>query len=150
MKLNTFTDYALRTLLYLAAHPQRKGTIADIAKAYDISESHLTKVVHYLGKEGWVQTVRGKGGGLALVRSFESINIGALVRQAEDSVVLAECFEKDGGCCAITEVCRLKNVLFRAQQAFYAVLDGVTLADLVGPGKEVLAKVLFMPRLLKT
>ena len=80
MKLTAFTDYSLRVLIYLAAQPQQRATIAEIATAFDVSENHLTKVVHCLGKNGWLANVRGKGGGLELAMPPELIGVGAGVR----------------------------------------------------------------------
>lgn len=142
MKLTSFTDYSLRVLLYLAAQPGRRGTIADIAQAYGISEHHLTKVVHSLGRQGWIETVRGKGGGMLLAKAPEQIRIGRVVRDTEGAAVPAECFTADG-CCRIDGACKLKGVLAEAMKAFYAVLDEYTLADIARNG-QVLAKVLML------
>lgn len=131
MKLTAFTDYSLRVLIYLAAQPERRATIAGIADAFDVSEHHLTKVVHFLGKNGWLANVRGKGGGLALAKAPELIVVGEVVRATEGTDVPAECFEAAGGHCAITRICRLRGVLGEAVDAFYGVLDRYTLADLV-------------------
>lgn len=132
MKLTAFTDYSLRVLLFLAAEPDRRATIAEIATAFDIKENHLTKVVHFLAQNGWVTTVRGKGGGLQLAHAPEAIVIGAVVRQTEGPDLPAECFDRGSNRCRITRACRLKGVLHDAVQAFHAVLDRCTLADLVG------------------
>ena len=141
MKLNAFTDYSLRVLIFLAAEPTRRATIREIARAFDISEHHLTKVAHFLGKQGWVQTLRGNGGGLQLAAAPEAIAIGQVVRSAEGSALPAECFEPDGGSCAITRCCRLRSILGNAVHAFYAVLDQYTLADLAR-NRHVLARTL--------
>ena len=145
MKLTAFTDYSLRVLIYLAAQPARRATIAEIATAFDVSEHHLTKVVHFLGKAGWLANVRGKGGGLALGELPESIGVGAVVRQTEGQAVVAECFGEDGGNCCIAPVCHLRGVLGEAVNAFYAVLDRYTLADLVR-NRQQLAPILFVGR----
>lgn len=143
MKLTTFTDYSLRVLIYLAADPDRRATIAEIATSFDISESHLMKVVHFLGKKGWIATVRGKGGGITLGRPAGSIVIGDVVRQTEGAPVVAGCFNDSANCCAIADICRLRGVLGEAIAAFVAVLDRYTLADLVA-NREALAPVLFI------
>ena len=145
MKLTAFTDYSLRVLVYLAAEPERRATVAEIADAFGISDSHLTKVVHLLGKQGWIDTVRGKGGGLLLARSPQDIRIGKVVRDTEGAARPAECFELDGGHCVISSCCRLKGVMAEAVKAFYAVLDGYTLADLVHP-RATLSRMLFIDR----
>lgn len=143
MKLTVFTDYSLRVLLYLAVQPSRRATIAEIAKTFDISENHLTKVVHLLGKQGWIVTVRGKGGGMVLAREPRDICIGRVVRDTEGAAVPAECFAEDGGDCAITNCCKLKGVLAEAVSAFYAVLDHYTLAD-ISRNQQVLGKALML------
>jgi Rrf2 family nitric oxide-sensitive transcriptional repressor len=145
MKLTTFTDYSLRVLIYLAAQPGRRATIAEIAGAFAISENHLTKVVHFLGKQGWADTIRGKGGGLVLGRAPAQIVIGEVVRRAEGEVVAAECFGADADRCCIAPVCHLRGVLQEAVTAFHAVLDRYTLADVVGDS-AALATILFMGR----
>lgn len=149
MKLTAFTDYSLRVLIYLATEPGRRATIAQIAAAYDVSENHLVKVVHFLGKQGWVTSVRGKGGGLELGAPPEAIGLGEVVRQTEGQAVVAECFQAAGGDCCITPDCHLKHVLAEAVAAFYGVLDRYTLADLVA-NRQQLARILFFPRAAKS
>ncbi len=142
MKLTAFTDYSLRVLIYLASEPGQRATIADIATSFDVSEHHLTKVVHFLGKHGWLINVRGKGGGMELAMAPRDIVVGQVVRQTEGAAVLAECFdpERSANCC-IARICRLRGILREAVDAFYGVLDRYTLADLAGNRTE-LAKVL--------
>lgn len=131
MHLTAFTDYSLRVLIFLAAEPDRRATIAEIACAFDIKENHLTKVVHALGQQGWVRTVRGKGGGLELALPADRIGLGQVVRASEGLDRPAECFDREHNRCRITRICKLKGVLHEAVQAFQAVLDRHTLADLV-------------------
>ncbi len=131
MKLNTFTDYSLRVLIYLATEPGRRATIAEVATAFDVSEHHLTKVVHFLGVQGWLANVRGKGGGMQLALPPERIVVGEVVRAAEGADVPAECFAEKTTTCSIVRVCRLRGVLGEALAAFHGVLDRYTLADLV-------------------
>jgi Rrf2 family nitric oxide-sensitive transcriptional repressor len=130
MRLTTLTDYSLRVLMYLGARPDRLATIQEIATAYGISENHLMKVVHRLSQEGFVDTVRGRGGGLRLKRPPEAIRLGDVVRAVEEDFRVVECFGSDG-VCRVTSVCRLKGVLHQALGAFMDSLDGWTLADLV-------------------
>ena len=130
MRLTTFTDYSLRVLLFLATAPEGRGTIAEVARTYGISENHVVKVVHRLGKHGLLANARGRGGGLRLARAPELINVGDVVRITEEPSVLVECFAAEGDC-AITGACRLAGVLAQAHTAFYQVLDGFTLADLL-------------------
>ncbi len=143
MKLTSFTDYSLRVLIYLAAQPERRATIGEIAACFEVSEHHLTKVAHFLGKHGWLANVRGKGGGLALARAPASINVGDVVRQTEGSAVV-ECFADDGGHCRITGMCRLSGVLTEALAAFHSVLDRYSLEDLLHNRDEL--TMLFIPR----
>ena len=146
MKLTSFTDYSLRVLIYLACEPGRRATIAEIAAAFAVSENHLTKVVHFLGQAGWLATVRGKGGGMQLAREAGEIVVGEVVRQTEGADLPAECFARDGGnTCTITRVCRLHGVLQEATDAFHAVLDRYTLADLVH-NRTTLSRMLFIGR----
>jgi Rrf2 family nitric oxide-sensitive transcriptional repressor len=130
MRLTTFSDYALRVLLFVATAPEGRARIADIASTYRISEHHLVKVVHHLGKEGLLANTRGRGGGLRLARPARQINVGHVVRTAEEPSVLVECFAP-GGNCKITGSCRLAGALQKAHDAFYEVLDGFTLEDLL-------------------
>lgn len=146
MRLNSFTDYSLRVLMYLASEPDRRVTIAEIATAFAISRHHLVKVVHFLGRAGLLHNVRGRGGGLALARPAAEIRIGAVVRATEGPAVPAECFEATANHCRITRNCGLRDVLAEAADAFHAVLDGYTLED-ISQGTAPLSQVLkFTPR----
>lgn len=129
MRLTRYTDYALRTLIYVGLNEPRQSSIAEVARAYDISENHLTKVVHQLGRLGLIRTIRGRGGGLRLGRPASEIVVGAVVRQTEEDLALVECFAS--GACAITAPCRLRRALGEALAAFLAVLDGYTLEALL-------------------
>ncbi len=144
MKLTTFTDYSLRVLIYLAAQPGQRATIGRIAAAYEVSENHLVKVVHFLGKQGWLRNVRGKGGGLELALPPERIGLGDVVRRTEGQAAVAECFGEGRGDCCIAPNCRLRGILAEAVGAFHAVLDRYTVADLAGNAPE-LARILFVP-----
>lgn len=135
MRLTMLTDYALRLLMYVAPQPHRLCTIAEVAQAYAISEAHLMKVTHQLGQQGWIETVRGKGGGMRLARAPRDINLGAVVRSIEPDFALVECFAT-GNQCVLTGQCRLAGVLNGALQDFMAHLDGFTLADLL-PGTDL-------------
>jgi Rrf2 family transcriptional regulator, nitric oxide-sensitive transcriptional repressor len=130
MRLTHYTDYALRTLIYLGFSEPRQATIAEISRSYGISENHLVKVVHHLGRLDLVKTSRGRGGGLRLALAPDQINVGQVVRSMEDDLALVECFAN--GNCVITPTCQLRGILGEALAAFLAVLDRYTLADLIG------------------
>jgi len=130
VRLRTFTDYSLRVLMYLAARPGVTATTAEIAAAFGISESHLTKVVHQLGRLGLLRNARGRGGGIELGRPAASINVGAVVRSAEADDDLVECFDPETNRCVIAPACRLRGVLGEALEALYATLDKYTLEDI--------------------
>ena len=130
MRLTLYTDYALRLLLTLAAPGVGRTTISEVALGYGIARNHLTKVAYELGTLGLIKTSRGKGGGLALARPAESINLGAIVRATEGDFALVPCKSRGIGACRIFPACRLHHALEQATEAFLAVLDGYTLADL--------------------
>lgn len=131
MRLTTYTDYALRSLMYLAVNRDRLVTIQDIASLHSISKNHLTKVVHHLGQLGLVATIRGRNGGLKLGREPADINIGAVVRQTETDFHMAECFHRENNRCVYASACVLEGALTEATAAYLKVLDGVTLEHLV-------------------
>ncbi|MGV3654445.1 MAG: RrF2 family transcriptional regulator [Noviherbaspirillum sp.] len=133
MRLTSYTDYALRALMYLALNRERLVTIQDIADTHGIAKNHLTKVVHQLGLLGIVETVRGRSGGLRLAREPEEINIGAVVRETESDFHIAECFNSERDTCIYSPSCVMRGTLGQATMAFLSVLDGVTLADMVKP-----------------
>ena len=125
VKLTRYTDYSLRVLLYLGAKGDRLSSIADISRAYAISQNHLMKVVNNLVQTGYVSSVRGRFGGIRLARDPAEISIGALVRQTEDGFKLVDCVD-----CIIAPACVLNGALDEAVDAFMAVLNRYSLADL--------------------
>jgi Rrf2 family nitric oxide-sensitive transcriptional repressor len=135
MRLTQWTDYTLRVLMYCAACQLRDQlvTITEIADGHAISRSHLTKIVHQLGAQGLLETTRGRGGGMRLSKPAKDINVGAVVRQTETDFDMVECFDASSNQCCLSQRCRLKSVLHQATSSYLAVLDGVTLADLVAP-----------------
>jgi Rrf2 family nitric oxide-sensitive transcriptional repressor len=133
MRLTRYTDYALRVLLYLATHPDKICSISEISRGYGISQNHLMKVVHELGKAGYVASVRGRHGGIRLARPPAAINIGAVIRHSEDGFDLVNCDE-----CVIAPVCGLTSVLSEAVRAFLNVVDSYTLADLTMKGGDMM------------
>jgi len=138
MRLSTYTDYTLRTLMYLAVNGGRHATIAEIARTYRISEAHLMKIVHQLGVSGDIETIRGRNGGLRLGKPAASINVGAVVRRTEVDLDLVACFDGTATC-AISKACVLQAVLHEALAAFLEVLDRYNLADLTAPQTRLAA-----------
>ena len=132
MRLTFYSDYSLRILMYCAQADGRLVTIQDIADAYRISKNHLMKVAHELGRMGYLETVRGRGGGLRLARPAGKIGLGEVVRAVEGDFALVECFDPATSQCPIIPACRLKGALSKALKAYFAVLDEYTLADLAG------------------
>jgi Rrf2 family nitric oxide-sensitive transcriptional repressor len=130
MRLTTFSDYALRVLMYAGSAGDRLITIEETSTVYGISRSHLMKVVNILTKAGYLKSIRGRSGGFTLARTPEDINLGAVVRATEPDLALVECFAA-GNRCVITRCCRLPNVLNEALASFAATLDRYTLADLM-------------------
>lgn len=135
MRLTQWTDYALRVLMYCAAHQDRETapTIGEIAQAFGISRSHLMKIVMALSALGWLETSRGRGGGLRLMQLPEAVSVGQVVRQMEEDFRMVECFDPATNHCRLDGQCRLKGALQQALEAYMAVLDGVRLSDLLQP-----------------
>ncbi len=145
MQLTRYSDYSLRVLMYLAVWPEYLVTIEEISKAYGISRAHLMKVVHQLGLAGFVDTVRGHGGGIQLARAPEEISIGKVVRHSEDNLAIVECFEPTTSQCRIESICGFRGILEEARDAFLGTLDRYTLADLVARRRRPLALLLTAP-----
>tara|TARA_B110000444_G_C18803054_1_gene578446 strand:- start:1208 stop:1654 length:447 start_codon:yes stop_codon:yes gene_type:complete len=144
MKLTQHTDYSLRVLLYLAGN-EGNPSIGTIADYYGISKNHLVKVAHELTKLGFVKSIRGRSGGLRLQMKPADIVVGSVVRHMEPNFTVVECFNKQTNTCRISSVCKLKDVMAQAMNAFMAHLDSYTLAELAlqnkGPNKEDLIAV---------
>lgn len=134
MRLTRYTDYAMRVLLYVGARPDRLCSISEISRAYGISQNHLMKVVHDLGKAGYLASARGRSGGIKLGRPAGEISVGAVVRHTEDGFDLVDC-----GSCIIAPACGLTGALREALAAFLAVLDRYTLADLLTRRSDLLS-----------
>lgn len=144
MRLTLHTDFALRVLIHVALNGDRLTTIKDVADSFGISKNHLMKVVHDLGQKGYLDTVRGRNGGIRLMRAPGEINIGQVVRDTEDDLDIVGCLQSSGYC-RIEEICVLRGVVREATDAFLAVFDGYTLADLIKP-RAALSALLFEPR----
>lgn len=131
MRLTNYSDYSLRVLIYLSTEPNEKlVNIKDIAEAYDISKNHLMKIIYNLGKMGYIETIRGRNGGIRLAKLPSDINIGELIRKTEEDFHIVECFEHNNKC-VITPVCSLKHIFNKALDQFLQVLDQYTLEDIV-------------------
>jgi Rrf2 family nitric oxide-sensitive transcriptional repressor len=131
MQLTVFSDYTLRTLIYLGSHPGEVVPTSRVSDAFGISSEHVSKAAKWLTQRGYVQAQRGKAGGLVLARKPSAIRIGQLICETEPHMHLLECFDREVNRCPITPACKLKKALFEARAAFLAVLDGYTLDDLI-------------------
>jgi Rrf2 family transcriptional regulator, nitric oxide-sensitive transcriptional repressor len=144
MRLTLSTDYALRALIYVGVKGERLSTIAEIAKVYGISRAHLMKVVNRLGQQGYIDAIRGKGGGIRLARPAGQIVVGTVVRDTEEDLAVMGCLAETGFC-RLEGCCELRRALNDATSAFLEVLDGYTLADLLAPGARVAASLGLAP-----
>ena len=131
MRLTTFTNYALRTLMFAAMHDDRLCRAQEIADAFGISKAHLNKCIYQLGQWGYLQNVRGRTGGFRLARPASEITIGEVVRKTEDTLELVECFNPESNSCPLMQMCRLSMTFKRAMTRFMDELDGITVADIV-------------------
>src|SRR5450830_316598 len=133
MRLTDYTDYTLRVLMFCALNPERSVTIAELAKSHAVSKNHLMKIVNELARQGLLQTTRGCGGGLRLLKPAADIRLGDVVRQSETDFRLVECFDASHNACTLTAHCQLKQVFKTALQSYLTELDKVTLADVTRP-----------------
>jgi len=131
MQLSTYSDYSLRVLMQAALRAPARVTVDEVADTFGISRHHLVKVVHDLGRSGYLETHRGVGGGFTLARPSEDIRLGDIVRLGEETETVIDCIEGEKRRCRLLPACRLKGVLDEAAAAFFAVLDRYSLADLV-------------------
>jgi len=131
MQFTRFTDYSLRTLMYLGVHKDRLCTVKEVAKHYGISQNHLVKVVHNLFQLGYIESVKGKGGGIKLLEAPNKINLRDLLVQLEANLNLVECFDEKTNTCRVTEGCGLRHILHESLQAFTDTLGKYTLADTI-------------------
>lgn len=138
MRLTVYADYSLRVLVYLGLKRDGLATIGEIARDYGISKNHLMKVVQELGRLGYVETVRGKGGGLRLAREPQDLRLGEIVRQVERDFDLVQCLGGEAPRCRIEPACLLRSIVQEALEAFLASLDRHTLADLIEPRNRLL------------
>ena len=138
MQLTRYTDFGIRTLMYLALQPDRNTLfrIAEITEVFELSPNHVSKIVHHLGKLGYLETIRGKSGGFRLGMPASQINVGQLVRVLENSLAPIDCSKPY---CRFTPSCQLKGVLAEAVSAYLAVLDKYSLEDIVSNRQQLLA-----------
>jgi len=137
MRLTNFTDYCLRVLTYVGLKDGELATIDELAERYGINRNHVVKVVFRLGQLGYLETIRGKGGGVRLAKDPAEVNLATLVRQTEDNLAIVECFREEGCGCVIEPACVLRRALHEALEAFLATLGRYTLADLLTPGRSL-------------
>ncbi len=132
MRLTNMSDYAIRLLMHLGTHPDRLCTIAEVARAYGISEPHLMKITHRLAQRGWIHTVRGKNGGMQLAHDPSDIPLGEVIRDTENDLALVECMGAHNTC-VLSGHCGLTPIVAGALQAFMDHLNRHTLADVLRP-----------------
>ena len=144
MRLTLYTDYALRVLIFVGANRDAISTIDAVAAGYGISKNHLRKVVHDLSRHGFLETHRGRKGGIRLGRPPESISVGAVVRAMEQDRGIAECFDPTAPYCRIQPACALRSLLEDALESFLQTLDRYTIADIIRP-RHALAELLAIP-----
>ncbi|MCR6630748.1 MAG: Rrf2 family transcriptional regulator [Magnetospirillum sp.] len=144
MRLTLHTDYALRVLVHVGLRDGDLVTISEIADCYGISKNHLTKVVHQLGRGGYLETVRGKYGGVRLLVQPEDVRLGEFVRRTEEDFALARCMRADIGCndetCLMQGGCIARVAFGQGLAAFFAALDRYTLADMIAAEGRRLAR----------
>jgi len=131
VRLTLHTDYALRLLMLLALEPEETHTVESVSRRYDISRNHLNKVVQTLAQAGFIESQRGRGGGVRLAKPAEALNLGRIVRATEDNFHIVECFCRETNTCVVAPACGLRDPLDEALAAFLAVLDRYSLSDLI-------------------
>ena len=137
MQITRFTDYGLRTLMYVAARSENIASVKEVSDHYGISRNHLVKVVHRFSQLGYIETTKGKGGGIKIAKGTEKLRLGELIKQLEPNMNMVECFDAKTNTCRITGSCQLKHYLFEATQSFINTMNKYTLADTV-QNKELL------------
>lgn len=140
MRLTAFSNYALRTLQFAALRAPGLTRIDEVAQAHGIKRAHIVKIVHLLGREGYLETRRGRGGGFALARAPDAISVGEIIRLTEGPIELVECHHAPTNTCPLIGVCRLSRAFARALDAFLESLDAVTIADIAANRGALLAR----------
>lgn len=141
LKLTSYTNYALRTLQLAALRGPALARVDDVVQVHGMARPHVAKIVHELGRAGYLHTVRGRGGGFRLGRPAEQIIIGDVVRLTEGSLDVVECFDPDTNTCPLIGICKLSRAIHTATRAFMAVLDDLTLADIASNRAQLLDRI---------
>lgn len=141
MKLTSYTNYALRTLQLAALKAPERVRVDDVVRVHGLARPHIVKIVHELGRAGYLHTVRGRGGGFTLARPAEDIVIGEVVRLTEGPLDVVECFNPERNTCPLIGICKLSRALQQATDAFMAVLDDLTLEDIAANRGDLLARI---------
>jgi len=142
LKLTGYTNYALRTLQIAALRGPALSRVDDVVRVHAIPRPHIAKIVHELGRAGYLQTVRGRGGGFRLAQPAERIIVGDVVRLTEGPLELVECFNPDTNTCPLIGICKLSHALQAAARAFLAVLDDLTIADIASNRGQLLDRIM--------
>lgn len=136
MQLTLHSDYSFRILIYLANKKSELVTIDEISLAYNISRHHIAQIVYKLGEFGFIETMRGKGGGIRLALMPEEVNLGEVLKKMESNFNVVECFDKKENACKINNVCKLKPLFYEATKLFLSVFENKTLADIILTSKK--------------
>ena len=142
MKLTSYTNYALRSLQLAALREPNLIRVDDVAKIHKLSRPHVVKIVHELGKAGYIKTVRGRNGGFQLAKPAKDITVGSVVRIMEGPLDLVECFNRKTNSCPLIGICKLSKAIMKATDAFMAILDDLTIADIASNRAELLDRVI--------
>lgn len=141
MKLTNYTNYALRSLQLAALRAPALVRVDDVTNIHQLSRPHIVKIVHELGKSGYIETVRGRGGGFKLAKPADEIRVGDVVRLTEGPLELVECFNSQSNSCPLIGVCKLSKAIMRATDAFMEVLDEMSIADIAANRSELLERI---------
>ncbi|MGG7565426.1 Rrf2 family transcriptional regulator [Rhodovulum sp. DZ06] len=139
MQLTVRSNHAMRLMMYCALNDGRLAPVSEIARACNMSEAHLAKIANRLASHGFVETVRGRGGGVRLAADPETLSVGAVVRTTEMGACLIECLDVENNTCPLIDACKFRGVVGRALEAFLKVLDDCTLAELIAEGDDLKA-----------
>jgi len=142
VRLTSYTNYALRTLQLAALKEPELIRVDDVVRVHRLARPHIVKIVHELGRSGYIATQRGRNGGFRLARPAEDIVVGEVVRLTEGTLDVVECFNPETNTCPLIGVCRLSRKIQEATRAFMAVLDDLTIADISANRGDLLGRIL--------